>query len=326
MKSSLRVGLVILAIVVAAGTGFIYGGIFNVAADEPHWGLTLRFLEATREQSIAVHARGIGKAPQLNEPALIAAGAREYAEMCTGCHLAPGMKETEIRAGLYPKPPNLIEHGTHRSPEQTFWIIKHGLKMTGMPAWGRSHDDARIWSMVAFLRKLPELSPEAYHELVADQAGGDSHSHRASQDKDDHDGERYEHDNDPWAPGASAEHVHSQVHTDSTSAASGVAGYLNRRKRLPWLIDSSARWPQARCDNRERHHPSHGIDFRKPSFGTLAPEVNVAFQGPGRIPRQLSARICMTMVPPKARPLGPSEHPATELAARVDHVSRWRNA
>lgn len=220
---SFKVALVVVAVVIVAGIGFVYGGVFNVAADEPHWGLTLRLLETTREHAIAVRARGVGASPAFDQPQLVAAGARDYAEMCSQCHLAPGMEENEIRAGLYPQPPNLVEHGSHRSSEQTFWIIKHGLKMTGMPAWGRTHDDQRIWAMVAFIRKLPGLSPEAYRELVGERGSGEGRSHGAGHDEDGHDGERNEHGESTPAPGASGEHAHSQPDAARRSAANGVA-------------------------------------------------------------------------------------------------------
>ena len=76
--------------------------------------------------------------------------------MCTGCHLAPGVGDNEMRQGLYPKPPNLTER-RNRSPAQSFWIIKHGLKMSGMPAWGVTHDDESIWGLVAVHPATPDL-------------------------------------------------------------------------------------------------------------------------------------------------------------------------
>jgi len=81
------IGLVVLAVLV---TGFIYGGLFNVAADEPHWGVTYRLIESTRQHSVAVRARNVSAFPGLNDAKLIADGAGEYDEMCTGCQLAPG--------------------------------------------------------------------------------------------------------------------------------------------------------------------------------------------------------------------------------------------
>jgi mono/diheme cytochrome c family protein len=190
MKVLKTVLLILIGSAVLAAVG-VYSGLFNFAADDPHWGVTARIVESARERSIESQSASISAPANLQDSKIIASGAGEYAEMCTGCHLAPGMKDTEMRTGLYPKPPNLAEHGTHRAPAQQFWIIKHGLKMTGMPAWGLTHDDDRIWSMVAFLQKLPDLTPEAYHELVESGEGGHhhhetdeaEHSHEAGSDE-----------------------------------------------------------------------------------------------------------------------------------------------
>jgi len=89
----------------------------------------------------------------------------EYSEMCSGCHLAPGMERTEISGGLYPRAPEL-RRGTDLTPAEQFWIIKHGVKQTGMPAWGVTHDDELLWDVVAFVRKLPELTAEQYETMV----------------------------------------------------------------------------------------------------------------------------------------------------------------
>nr|MBA3812169.1 cytochrome c [Caulobacteraceae bacterium] len=101
----------------------------------------------------------------LTDPKRVATGAGLYAEMCSGCHLAPGMEKTEISQGLYPPAPDL-SRGLAHSPAEEFWMIKHGVKLTAMPAWGRTHDDALIWDMVAFVRQLPSLSPARYQALV----------------------------------------------------------------------------------------------------------------------------------------------------------------
>src|SRR5215213_11715616 len=155
---TLKIIAIALAVVVLLGIGFVYGGFFNVAADDPHWGITSRLIESARERSISAEARAVAAPPALDDLQLIAIGAGHYAEMCTGCHLAPGMAETEIRAGLYPKPPDLARRGRQRSPEETFWIIKHGLKMSGMPAWGVTHDDRSIWGLAAFVMQLPRMN------------------------------------------------------------------------------------------------------------------------------------------------------------------------
>ena len=127
-----------------------------------------------RTRAIAHHARAIS-IPELDNPQLILKGAGQYAAMCTACHLAPNMKDSELRDGLYPLPPNLSK--VRVDPRVAFWVIKHGIKMSGMPAWGATHDDATIWSMVAFLQKLPDLSPQQYQDRVA-KAPPDDDMHR----------------------------------------------------------------------------------------------------------------------------------------------------
>lgn len=144
---------------------FIGSGAFNVAADEPHSKPVFKLIELARERSIAVRAKGIA-VPSLEDPVMIMSGGADYNEMCTGCHLKPGMEDSELRAAMYPQPPDLTKV-KRADPAQTFWIIKHGIKMTAMPAWGETHDDARMWAMVAFLQQLPRLTPEQYQILTA---------------------------------------------------------------------------------------------------------------------------------------------------------------
>jgi mono/diheme cytochrome c family protein len=157
--------IVILGVTGAVGIGaFVYSGIYNIGADDHHTRPVFSLLQTLRERSIAVRARHV-QVPDLEDPALILKGAGQYAAMCTQCHLTPGMKDSEIRPGLYPQPPNLAR--LRVAPGEAFWVIKHGIKMSAMPAWGGSHDDATIWSMVAFLQKLPDLSPKQYKDMVA---------------------------------------------------------------------------------------------------------------------------------------------------------------
>jgi mono/diheme cytochrome c family protein len=149
--------------VVAAAT-FVYSGVYDIGADTPHSRPVLAIMEMARSRSIARHARDI-QAPDLGDAGLILKGAGQYAAMCTQCHLKPRMKDSEIRPGLYPRPPDLTT--VRVDPKEAFWAIKHGIKMSAMPAWGGSHDDETIWSMVAFLRKLPDLTPAEYKDIVA---------------------------------------------------------------------------------------------------------------------------------------------------------------
>jgi mono/diheme cytochrome c family protein len=166
-KQVIIISAVIVA-VIAFPAAFISLGAYNFAADAPHTQLVVDLIDYARDRSVEERARDV-TVPSLEDPKMIAAGAGHYAEMCTGCHLAPGMADNEMRPGMYPKPPALATMAAE-DPAERFWIIKHGLKMSGMPAWGVTHSDDEIWAIVAFLQKLPSLSPEQYRAMTASSA------------------------------------------------------------------------------------------------------------------------------------------------------------
>lgn len=153
----------LLVVIIAAG--LVYMGSFDVAADKPHSQPVFWLMNTVRERSVAIRAADITAPGDLADAKRIASGAAQYDEMCSVCHLAPGMKRTEISRGLYPRAPEL-RRKSELTPAEQFWVVKHGLKMTGMPAWGVTHNDELLWDVVAFLRKLPELSAEQYQALV----------------------------------------------------------------------------------------------------------------------------------------------------------------
>ena len=166
MAKTLKFVLIALLVVGALAGAFIYTGAYNIGADAPHSRLAYSVLEELRERSVTSRARGIAIPSDLADPKRIAAGAGLYNEMCTGCHLGPGFERTEMSQGLYPPAPELAR-GDDLSPAEQFWVIKHGVKLTAMPAWGKTHDDQLIWDMVAFVRQMPKLSPERYKAAVA---------------------------------------------------------------------------------------------------------------------------------------------------------------
>lgn len=166
-------------------------GVYNMAATDKHWNVTEKIIAQVRDSSIAARAQEL-TAPSLEDAELLSQGAEHYNAMCTICHLAPGIKVTELSAGLYPTPP--IFHQREPITDQTkklerakayFWVIKNGLKMTGMPAWGLSHDDNEIWGMAAFVLKMSNMTPEQYENLVS-SAKGHGHGHEESNHGHDH--------------------------------------------------------------------------------------------------------------------------------------------
>ena len=161
-----RTAVVILVLILAsllAAVAVVYSGVYNIAADKKHWALTTQIIEAARIRSVKHHARDITP-PNLDDPQLALKGAGQYAEMCVMCHLAPGLQQTALRQGLYPVPPDLTRRRI--DPRETFWVIKHGIKMSAMPAWGPSHDDETLWSIVSFVATLPTLTAAQYEDMV----------------------------------------------------------------------------------------------------------------------------------------------------------------
>ena len=165
MTGAARLVLTVLAtlLVLATGTAvFVGSGVYNIGADDHH---TRILPDSAIVRSIAVRASGI-EVPDLADSRNIAAGAQHYAALCIGCHLAPGVRKSDIRTGLYPHPPALAEEQVDDG-QRAFWIIKHGIKMSAMPAWGKTLDDAAIWDIVAFVRQMPTMTPETYQQLTA---------------------------------------------------------------------------------------------------------------------------------------------------------------
>ena len=165
------VGFLAVAAILAAI--FAAAGVYDVAADAPHTALMRGLIAYVRVRSIESRSQGI-RVPPLNDRKMIADGASDYDAMCTGCHLGPGIEENEMRPGMNPKPP-LLAKGRFGTPAENFWVIKHGIKMSGMPAWGVTHSDNEIWNMVAFLQVLPALSSAQYRALVAQSGGHHEH-------------------------------------------------------------------------------------------------------------------------------------------------------
>ena len=169
MKFLLGVLFTVVVAIVGVFT-VVMSGVINIGADQGHSPLVYNFLETARNRSIANASKDI-VVPDL-EKVDISSGGADYKDMCAGCHLSPGVESTDFSESLYPKPPNFTNaqvvdrYKTDAGAQQSFWAIKHGIMASGMPAWGASHDDARMWAMVAFIRSLPELDESQYTMLT----------------------------------------------------------------------------------------------------------------------------------------------------------------
>jgi mono/diheme cytochrome c family protein len=210
MKLLYGIGGLVLVVLVLCVL-FVRGGVYNVAADEPHWTLTRSVMEKVRSASIERRSADI-EVPPLGDATLITSGAGNYEAMCAGCHLKPGVDATEMSRGLYPAPPNFTTRPPG-DPAAAFWVIKHGIKMSGMPAWGQSMEDEYVWGLVAFLKELPGMSTDRYRELV-EASGGHQHGGSESGMEADESGHEHDAGGEPHSPGhdeAPADDDHSKA-------------------------------------------------------------------------------------------------------------------
>jgi mono/diheme cytochrome c family protein len=158
--------LVGAAVVTAAcAWAYMHSGHYDVAADRPENPNIASLLSMTSDQSVTWHAQGIA-APAITDPAMIKKGFTIYRDDCFKCHGAPGKYPTELSSGMNPVPPRLWKSTGDMAPSEVFWVIKHGIKMTGMPSWEKIHKDNAIWDIVAFVKgPFAKLTPEAYAQM-----------------------------------------------------------------------------------------------------------------------------------------------------------------
>jgi mono/diheme cytochrome c family protein len=154
---------------VVAGAGLFWFGAYDISASDQHLAPTYWLLDTAMRRSVKARARAI-EVPVLEDEALVRRGGAYFRDHCVQCHGGPGVPPEPFALGLTPAPANLVHTAREWTPADMYWVVREGIKMTGMPAWRYRMSDDDIWSLVAFLRVLPTLSPEAYRKFVA-QAG-----------------------------------------------------------------------------------------------------------------------------------------------------------
>jgi mono/diheme cytochrome c family protein len=169
--------LAVSAVAVLGGAyAFVVSGIYDVSATTPDSPLVSWATHQTMEHSVA-RRLGANVVPTgLDAPERIASGGRMFLANCSVCHGGPGLEPTSISRGLNPQPPNLFEATREPDPAENFQFIKHGVKMTGMPAFGPTKSDTELWSLVAFLNVAPGLSAADFARISGRQPAADAAS------------------------------------------------------------------------------------------------------------------------------------------------------
>jgi hypothetical protein len=176
--------IVCLLVLALAAAVFVVSGIYNIAATDPHWGITSTIIEVAKERSIEVRSDDI-QVPDLDGKDYIKGAVTHYHGMCRLCHGAPGYDPEEFAEGFYPAPPSMTsgEIQEEMGSAEIYWIAKNGIKLTGMPAFGPTHSDEQLWGMVALAEKLPSLNADGYGKLL-ENTDAHEHSHMEKNDAD----------------------------------------------------------------------------------------------------------------------------------------------
>jgi mono/diheme cytochrome c family protein len=159
----------LLALVIAGAllaAAVVYSGWYDVASTRQHLQPTHTLLETAMRQSVRLRARDI-KVPPLDDQRLVLRGAGCFRDKCVQCHGAPGVAQGDIGKSMQPLPGPLVDARKHWRARELYWLTRHGIKMSGMPAWEFRLSEAELWSVVAFMQRLPDLNAQQYASLVA---------------------------------------------------------------------------------------------------------------------------------------------------------------
>lgn len=164
VKTALAAIAFFLTLQVIGGLLFMLSGAYNIAADQPHLKPVRWMLQAGRTRAVQIRSRGL-HSPNLRDPSLLKEGLVLYRKNCQPCHGGPGAASEQMGRGIDPKPPPLVSASTKWEDSELFWIISHGLKLSGMPGFAPRLSERDVWGVVAFLRRVVLLSPADYKQL-----------------------------------------------------------------------------------------------------------------------------------------------------------------
>ncbi|MEO5511145.1 MAG: cytochrome c [Longimicrobiales bacterium] len=152
----------------------VYSGMYNVSAAGRQQGIAAAALRTIADRSIRSHATAV--VPPLVDSLAIESAALRFHTECVVCHGAPGVPRGEIGEGLNPAAPELSARAARvRSEPELFWIIRNGIRFSGMPSFQQSHSDDQIWAIARFVKQMDgmtELRYEAIFRAIMLKNGG----------------------------------------------------------------------------------------------------------------------------------------------------------
>lgn len=186
-RPAILVSLTVVLVVVFFALGlvaFAYSGAPNVAASHDYLPGVKWFFDTTSTNSIKAHAQQAVERGEITEPAevtdaMLRKGASEYQAMCVPCHGTPGGSRGEFGRAMKPEPPDLAHTAREMQLREVYWVVHHGIRHTGMPAFGTTHSNEDVWAIATFVERFDEMTSEEYEQWMK-QAGAEStaHTHR----------------------------------------------------------------------------------------------------------------------------------------------------
>jgi mono/diheme cytochrome c family protein len=178
-------GVLFTLLVIAAVGGFVFAtGRFNVAATAPP-DVADKVAPWVLDKALERRSKDVTD-PIAKDPGAIARGMSHYRENCLPCHGAPGIEPAEFHEGMNPSPPDIDAPALqHDSDAEIFWVVKNGIRMTGMPAFGVNHKDEEIRDIVAFVRHAPQIT-DAERQALKSGEGVEEHHHGGEAGEEHH--------------------------------------------------------------------------------------------------------------------------------------------
>ncbi|WP_334190882.1 c-type cytochrome [Noviherbaspirillum sp.] len=161
MKTVLLMLALAVLLALIAATAFVAIGVYNIAATVQHTRPVYWLLDVAMRRSVKLRSAAI-ETPALDDDTRIRNGFAHYRNHCLQCHGAPGIAPEPFALGLTPAPAALVATAREWPAKDIFWVVKYGIKMSGMPAWEYRMTDQEIWDVVAFVEHMPALSPADY--------------------------------------------------------------------------------------------------------------------------------------------------------------------
>lgn len=140
-------------------------GFSDVGSDGASSRLESRIMKSAVRSSVRRSASGLSTPESANDETLVEGG-KLYVAGCAGCHGELGKPLHEDRSH-FPPAPQLAYTGTEYSEPELYWIVKHGIRMTGMSAYGPFYSEQKLWALAAFLHRIKNLPPEVLEFIRA---------------------------------------------------------------------------------------------------------------------------------------------------------------